>query len=138
MAKDDHRLALNFLISRVIIMALFRRLLGVVSGLVFGAMNPLDHQVFQPVNRTRGGRSGLLCGDQIANHVHGGMSVLHLRDGCQFGKLPVRARCRITECANALCDQVNCGPLLCALHQEHLVKAIELWPGHIPIPSARP
>lgn len=42
-------LALTFLISLVIIVALFRLVMGVVAGLVVGAMNPLDHVVFQKV-----------------------------------------------------------------------------------------
>lgn len=42
-------LILTFLISLVIIVALFRLVMGVVAGLVVGAMNPLDHVVFQQV-----------------------------------------------------------------------------------------
>lgn len=42
-------LALTLLITLVIIVALFRLFVGVVGGLVFDAMNPLEHQVFQMV-----------------------------------------------------------------------------------------
>ncbi|MCV2366600.1 phosphate-starvation-inducible PsiE family protein [Roseateles oligotrophus] len=42
-------LALTLLISLVILVALIRLFVRVVSGLVFGAMNPLDHMVFQNV-----------------------------------------------------------------------------------------
>ncbi|WJW75484.1 phosphate-starvation-inducible PsiE family protein [Thiohalobacter sp. IOR34] len=42
-------LALTLLISLVIVVALFRLFVGVVGNLVFGAMNPLEHRVFQMV-----------------------------------------------------------------------------------------
>ncbi len=41
--------ALTLLITIVVIVALFRLFVGVINGLVFEAMNPLDHQVFQTV-----------------------------------------------------------------------------------------
>jgi uncharacterized membrane protein (DUF373 family) len=40
---------LTFLISLVILVALFRLSVEIVGGLVFGALNPLDHRVFQTV-----------------------------------------------------------------------------------------
>jgi len=42
-------LFLTLLITIVIIVAVFRLFSGVVNGLVLGAMNPLDHTVFQHV-----------------------------------------------------------------------------------------
>ena len=42
-------LVLTFLITLVIIVALFRLLVGIIDTLVFDALNPLDHQVFQLV-----------------------------------------------------------------------------------------
>ncbi|MDR6937336.1 phosphate-starvation-inducible PsiE family protein [Luteibacter sp. 3190] len=42
-------LALTFLISVIIVVALIRLAMGVVDGLVFSAMDPLDHAVFQTV-----------------------------------------------------------------------------------------
>lgn len=42
-------LALTCLIMLIIIVALFRLFVSVIGGLVFGAMNPLDHTVFQAV-----------------------------------------------------------------------------------------
>jgi len=42
-------LALTLVITLVIVVALFRLVVGVVGGLVFGALNPLDHEVFQTV-----------------------------------------------------------------------------------------
>lgn len=41
--------ALTLLITLVILVALFRLVVEVVGGLVFGALNPLDHKVFQTV-----------------------------------------------------------------------------------------
>ncbi len=41
--------ALTLLITLVILVATFRLLVGVVGGLVFGALDPLDHKVFQNV-----------------------------------------------------------------------------------------
>lgn len=40
---------LTLLITLVILVALFRLSVGIVGDLVFGALNPLDHQVFQMV-----------------------------------------------------------------------------------------
>ena len=42
-------LALTLIITLVIVVALFRLVVGVVDGLVFGVLNPLDHEVFQTV-----------------------------------------------------------------------------------------
>lgn len=42
-------LVLTLLIAMVIMVALYRLLVQIFSGLVFGAMNPLDHEVFQSV-----------------------------------------------------------------------------------------
>jgi len=42
-------LALTFLISVIIVIALIRLAMGVLTGLVFSAMDPLDHAVFQTV-----------------------------------------------------------------------------------------
>lgn len=41
--------ALTLLITLVILVALYRLIVEVVGGLVFGALNPLDHRVFQTV-----------------------------------------------------------------------------------------
>jgi uncharacterized membrane protein (DUF373 family) len=40
---------LTLIIGMVILMALYRLLLGVVTGLLFGALDPLEHSVFQAV-----------------------------------------------------------------------------------------
>jgi uncharacterized membrane protein (DUF373 family) len=42
-------LILTFMITLVIMVALFRLFIGVVGGLVFGALNPLEYTVFQTV-----------------------------------------------------------------------------------------
>ena len=42
-------LALTLIITLVIVVALFRLVVGVVGGLVFGVLNPLDHEVFQTI-----------------------------------------------------------------------------------------
>jgi uncharacterized membrane protein (DUF373 family) len=42
-------LALTFLVSLVIAVALYRLTVEVVTGLLFGALNPLEHGVFQTV-----------------------------------------------------------------------------------------
>jgi uncharacterized membrane protein (DUF373 family) len=42
-------LALTLVIALVIIAALFRLLVRVVMGLIFGALDPLDHEVFQNI-----------------------------------------------------------------------------------------
>ncbi|SFI88666.1 phosphate-starvation-inducible PsiE family protein [Nitrosomonas sp. Nm34] len=42
-------LILTFMITLVIMVALFRLFIGVVSGLVFGALNPLEYTVLQTV-----------------------------------------------------------------------------------------
>ena len=42
-------LALTLIITLVIVVALFRLVVGVMGGLVFGVLNPLDHEVFQTV-----------------------------------------------------------------------------------------
>lgn len=42
-------LFLTLLITLVVIVAAFRLLAGIINGLVLGAMNPLDHKVFQNV-----------------------------------------------------------------------------------------
>lgn len=42
-------LFLTLLITLVIIVATFRLFAGIINGLVLGAMNPLDHKVFQNV-----------------------------------------------------------------------------------------
>jgi uncharacterized membrane protein (DUF373 family) len=42
-------LVLTLLIAMVILVALYRLLVQIVAGLVFGAMNPLDHEIFQSV-----------------------------------------------------------------------------------------
>ncbi len=42
-------LALTLLISLVIVVALVRLFIGVVDDLLFGALNPLEHEVFQRV-----------------------------------------------------------------------------------------
>ena len=42
-------LALTLIITLVIVVALFRLVVGVMDGLVFGVLNPLDHEVFQGV-----------------------------------------------------------------------------------------
>jgi hypothetical protein len=39
--------ALTLIVSLVIGVALYRLIVGVVSGLLLGALNPLDHSVFQ-------------------------------------------------------------------------------------------
>ncbi len=41
--------ALTLLITFVVLVALFRLFVGVIGGLVVGALNPLEHQVFQKV-----------------------------------------------------------------------------------------
>jgi len=41
--------ALTLIITIVILVALFRLIVEVIGGLVFGALNPLDHKVFQTV-----------------------------------------------------------------------------------------
>ena len=42
-------LILTFVVALIILVALFRLTYGVVTGLVFGALDPLDHGVFQSV-----------------------------------------------------------------------------------------
>ena len=42
-------LALTFLVGLIIVIALFRLTMGVMTDLVFNALNPLDHAVFQTV-----------------------------------------------------------------------------------------
>jgi uncharacterized membrane protein (DUF373 family) len=42
-------LALTVIISAVILVALYRLTAGVAAGLVFGALNPLEHKIFQQV-----------------------------------------------------------------------------------------
>jgi uncharacterized membrane protein (DUF373 family) len=42
-------LVLTLVIGLIIVIALFRLTMGVISGLVFGALDPLDHEVFQNV-----------------------------------------------------------------------------------------
>ena len=42
-------LILTFVVALIILVALFRLTYGVVTGLVFGALDPLDHAVFQSV-----------------------------------------------------------------------------------------
>jgi len=42
-------LSLTFIIAAVICVALYRLVVDVVVGLIFGALNPLDHSVFQSV-----------------------------------------------------------------------------------------
>lgn len=42
-------LGLTFIIAAVICVALYRLVIDVIMGLVFGALNPLDHSVFQTV-----------------------------------------------------------------------------------------
>ncbi|SEI44211.1 phosphate-starvation-inducible PsiE family protein [Nitrosomonas eutropha] len=42
-------LFLTLLITLIVIVATFRLFTGVISGLVFGAMDPLDHKMFQNV-----------------------------------------------------------------------------------------
>lgn len=42
-------LFLTLLITLVVIVAAFRLFAGIINGLVLGAMNPLDHKVFQNV-----------------------------------------------------------------------------------------
>lgn len=42
-------LVLTFLVGLIIVIALFRLTIGVMTGLVFSALNPLDHAVFQTV-----------------------------------------------------------------------------------------
>jgi uncharacterized membrane protein (DUF373 family) len=42
-------LVLTLVIGLIIVIALFRLTIGVISGLVFGALDPLDHEVFQNV-----------------------------------------------------------------------------------------
>lgn len=42
-------LLLTLLITLVVIVATYRLFLGIINGLVLGAMNPLDHKVFQNV-----------------------------------------------------------------------------------------
>jgi uncharacterized membrane protein (DUF373 family) len=42
-------LVLTLLITLVIVVALFRLSVEIVGGLLFGALNPLDHKVFQKV-----------------------------------------------------------------------------------------
>jgi hypothetical protein len=42
-------LALTLVIALVIVVALYRVIAEVVGGLVFGALDPLDHKVFQSV-----------------------------------------------------------------------------------------
>ena len=41
--------ALTLIISLVIVVALYRLIVEVIGGLVFGALNPLEHDVFQTV-----------------------------------------------------------------------------------------
>jgi len=41
--------ALTFLVMLVVSVALFRLFVGVIGGLVFDALNPLDHEIFQQV-----------------------------------------------------------------------------------------
>jgi len=42
-------LVLTFVVGLIIVIALFRLTMGVVTGLMFGALDPLDHAVFQTV-----------------------------------------------------------------------------------------
>jgi len=42
-------LVLTFLVGLIIVIALFRLTMGVMTDLVFNALNPLDHAVFQTV-----------------------------------------------------------------------------------------
>ncbi len=42
-------LALTVIVSAVILVAAYRLIAGVAAGLVFGALNPLDHKIFQQV-----------------------------------------------------------------------------------------
>jgi uncharacterized membrane protein (DUF373 family) len=42
-------LILTFLIGLIIVIALFRLTMGVITNLVFNALDPLDHEVFQTV-----------------------------------------------------------------------------------------
>lgn len=42
-------LVLTFLIGLIIVIALFRLTMGVITNLVFNALDPLDHEVFQTV-----------------------------------------------------------------------------------------
>ena len=42
-------LVLTLVIALIIIVALFRSTYGVVTGLLFGILDPLDHNVFQSV-----------------------------------------------------------------------------------------
>lgn len=42
-------LVLTFVIGLIIVIALFRLTMGAVTGLLLGALNPLDHSVFQRV-----------------------------------------------------------------------------------------
>ena len=42
-------LAVTILVSLIILVAIFRLSVGIIHGLVFGFLNPLEHQVFQSV-----------------------------------------------------------------------------------------
>ena len=42
-------LVLSLVIGLIIVVALYRVTISVVTGLVFGALDPLDHKVFQSV-----------------------------------------------------------------------------------------
>jgi uncharacterized membrane protein (DUF373 family) len=42
-------LVMTLLVTAVIVVAIFRLTLGVLNDLIFGALNPLDHRVFQNI-----------------------------------------------------------------------------------------
>lgn len=76
---------------------------------------------------------GLLSGHQMPHHVVGSGHTLYLLDAGEAGELPISARRRMPQCANALSDQVERRPLLGVLRHEDLVQAVEVRTGDVPV-----
>lgn len=85
----------------------------------------------------RGACRGFLGGDQVADHVVGLGHALDFLDRGQLDEFLVGAGGREAQRADALGDDVQRVPLLGVLRHEHVVQAVELRAGDVPVEIVR-
>ena len=56
-----------------------------------------------------------------------------LRNAGETGELCIRARCRMPECANRLCDQIQRAPKRGVLFDKHQLQRVEHRARHVPV-----
>ena len=85
-----------------------------------------------------GAGHGFMAGDQNAHHLQRlGRHARCIGHRGQLAKLRIRARCGVSERANAFGNRVHRGPQLGVLHHEHLVQGVEHGAGNVPVKVVR-